>query len=166
MEHHFEKVYCKMMEVVGEGEPWHHNKVSYLCSRSHLECAEKSCGLHLIVTGALGLRTIHQVEAKPQLILAANNHEQSIVHLSQVQGDSTVSESKDAVDHKLDDCSDILMTPKLVKNGKNDDLNVDLTHINKDIKLTFIQQAVVLAQCLHLQRRSRDDELSGKFCLI
>nr|XP_009380070.1 PREDICTED: tetratricopeptide repeat protein 27 homolog isoform X2 [Musa acuminata subsp. malaccensis] len=129
--------------------------------RSHLECAEKSCGLHLIVTGALGFRTIHQVEAKPQLILAANNHEQSHVHLSQVQSDSTVSESKDAVDHKLDDCSDVLMTPKLVKNGKNDDLNVDLTHINKDINLTFIQQAVILAQCLHLQRRSRDDELSG-----
>ncbi|URD90279.1 TPR [Musa troglodytarum] len=129
--------------------------------RSHLECAEKSCGLHLIVTGALGFRTIHQVEAKPQLILAANNHEQSHVHGSQVQSDSTVSESKDAVDHKLDDCSDILMTPKLVKNGKNDDLNVDLTHINKDINLTFIQQAVILAQCLHLQRRSRDDELSG-----
>lgn len=88
------------------------------------------------------------------------------MHLSQVQSDSTVSESKDAVDHKLDDCSDVLMTPKLVKNGKNDDLNVDLTHINKDINLTFIQQAVILAQCLHLQRRSRDDELSGKFCFI
>ncbi|WOL10567.1 tetratricopeptide repeat protein [Canna indica] len=130
-------------------------------SRSHLECAEEFSGLHLTVTGALGFRTIHQVDAKPQLILAANKDIQNHAQISQFPRDSIGCERKDSDEGGLDDCSDILMTPRLVVNGNNDSLNEHLTHINKDINLTYIQQAVVLAKCLHLQRRSRDDELSG-----
>ncbi|KAG6487869.1 tetratricopeptide repeat protein 27 homolog isoform X1 [Zingiber officinale] len=127
-------------------------------SRSHLERAEEACGLHLVVTGALGFRTIYQVDAKPQLILAANKHEES--H-AQIQNHSSGSESKDCDDRGFNDCSDILMIPNLVENGTYENPNGNFTHINKDINLTSIQQAVILAQCLHLQRRSRDDELSG-----
>lgn len=101
------------------------------------------------------------MDAKPQLILAANKHEESHAHAC-IQNHTSGSESKDSDDRGFNDCSDILMTPKLVENGTYDNPNGNITHINKDINLTSIQQAVILAQCLHLQRRSRDDELSGK----
>lgn len=109
------------------------------------------------------------MDAKPQLILVANKHEESHAH-AQIQnhtsGSESKVESKDSDDRGFNDCSDILMTPKLVENGTYDNPNGNITHINKDINLTSIQQAVILAQCLHLQRRCRDDELSGKIFSI
>lgn len=50
---------------------------------------------------------------------------------------------------------DILRTPLLTENVN--DSNSGSTQIS----LTPVQQAAVLAQCLHVSRRSRSDEMSG-----
>lgn len=137
--------------------------------RVHLTCAEEASGLHLSVTGALGFRTMHQVDAKPQLVLVANTNQQmhgggTASELSQAQSDSNACENKeDSNRNGHHDCCDILMTPRLVEreNATADNgVNGDFINISKDTALTAIQQAVVLAQCLLLSRISRDDELS------
>ncbi|XP_010933771.1 uncharacterized protein [Elaeis guineensis] len=138
-------------------------------SRVHLRCAEEASGLHLSVTGALGFRTIHQVDAKPQLVLVANTDQQihgggSATELSQAQSDSNACENKKDSNHSGHyDCCDILMAPRLMESENANTVdggNGDFIKISKDTALTAIQQAVVLAQCLHLSRINRDDELS------
>ncbi|XP_038982519.1 LOW QUALITY PROTEIN: tetratricopeptide repeat protein 27 homolog [Phoenix dactylifera] len=139
-------------------------------SRVHLRCAEEASGLHLSVTGALGFRTIHQVDAKPQLVLVANTDQQihgggSAAELSQAQSNSNAYENKkDSNINGHYDCCDILMAPRLMDSDNVstvNGVNGDLIKISKDTTLTAIQQAVVLAQCLHLSRINHDDELSS-----
>ncbi|KAG1362247.1 putative tetratricopeptide repeat protein 27 [Cocos nucifera] len=92
-----------------------------LLYRVHLRCTEEASGLHLSVTGALGFRTIHQVDAKPQLVLVANTDQQihgggSTTELSQAQSDSNACENKKDSNHNGHyDCCDILMAPRLME---------------------------------------------------
>ncbi|KAJ0974555.1 hypothetical protein J5N97_016520 [Dioscorea zingiberensis] len=131
-------------------------------SRSHLDFAEKSCGLQLFLTGALGFRTAHQVDPKAQMVLITDTDQQN--HGNESPMDSTLAH---VLDHTSEnngdpntnadhDFCDILMRPRLVEGGNDGQVN----GIGKNVALTATQQAVVLAQCLHLSRRSRDDELS------
>lgn len=120
-------------------------------SRLLLERAEEACGMKHYITGVLGFRTINQVDAKAQQVLVPN-----IVDCNEKLTESSIapkcfkSANNDVADSQ--EVSDILVRPKLVE-------NVD-GHNGKDVKLTATQQAVVLAYCLHLQKRSRNDELS------
>ena len=50
--------------------------------------------------------------------------------------------------------------PRLVHDGSNS-ASEDTTNHTAKISLSAIQQAAVLAQCLHVSRRSRSDEMSG-----
>ncbi|KAH1121378.1 hypothetical protein J1N35_004538 [Gossypium stocksii] len=122
--------------------------------RLDLESAEVAAGLQLSVTGILGLRTVHQVEPKAQMILVANTSSKS------VSGDINTSIAPDTqlTGPNVSEASDIYMTPKLVENGngfgKNECGGVVST-------LTTAQQAVVLAQCLLIEKSSPHGEMQG-----
>ncbi|KAL4311721.1 hypothetical protein GQ457_01G008030 [Hibiscus cannabinus] len=122
--------------------------------RLDFESAELAAGLQLSVTGILGLRTVHQVEPKAQMILVANTSSES------GSGDLNTSIAPDIqlTGPNVSEASDILMTPKLVENGydfgKNECNGVAST-------LTAVQQAVVLAQCLLIEKGSPHGEMQG-----
>ncbi|XP_047085132.1 tetratricopeptide repeat protein 27 homolog [Lolium rigidum] len=130
-------------------------------SRLHLDSAQEACGIHLSLTGILGFRTIHQVDAKSQMVLVpkttkpAGDVVQS-AELTRAQSDVVASKkTRSSVPDESDEFCDILRTPSLAQNVT--DSNSESTQI----QLTPVQQAVVLAQCLHVSRRSRGDEMSG-----
>ncbi|KAK8967104.1 hypothetical protein KSP40_PGU009255 [Platanthera guangdongensis] len=168
---------------------YHYGRIDL--SRLHLSNAADASGMDLSVTGVLGYRTIHQVDAKPQLVLTSvcqqiksngipkspppekrnsdaldiknfqqRNAIESANGLSQVQSDNSSCQNRsDFVSNGHYEC-DILMAPRLIQDSTTVEGNGGFSVIGKDVMLTAIQQAVILAQCLHLQRSKRDDELS------
>ncbi|KAK5845014.1 uncharacterized protein LOC108482922 [Gossypium arboreum] len=122
--------------------------------RRDLESAEMAAGLQLSVTGILGLRTVHQVEPKAQMILVANTSSKS------VSGDINTSIAPDTqlTGPNVSEASDIYMTPKLVENGNGFGKNECGCVVST---LTTAQQAVVLAQCLLIEKSSPHGEMQG-----
>uniref|UniRef100_A0A0E0LK49 Uncharacterized protein n=1 Tax=Oryza punctata TaxID=4537 RepID=A0A0E0LK49_ORYPU len=135
-------------------------------SRLHLDSAQEACGLHLSLTGILGFRTIHQVDAKSQMVLVANTSgpasgEGQATELTGTQDDAAaLKNARSSVPGESDEFCDILRMPRLVEN-ENDSGNEKTKDTGKQAVLTAIQQAAVLAECLHVSRRSRHDEMSG-----
>ncbi|KAK8993200.1 hypothetical protein V6N11_033303 [Hibiscus sabdariffa] len=122
--------------------------------RLDFELAELAAGLQLSVTGILGLRTVHQVEPKSQMILVANTSSKS------GSGDINTSIAPDIqlTGQNVSEASDIFMTPKLVENG-NDFRKIGCGGVAST--LTAVQQAVVLAQCLLIEKGSPHGEMQG-----
>uniref|UniRef100_A0A0D9Y4N2 Uncharacterized protein n=1 Tax=Oryza glumipatula TaxID=40148 RepID=A0A0D9Y4N2_9ORYZ len=135
-------------------------------SRLHLDSAQEACGLHLSLTGMLGFRTIHQVDAKSQMVLVANTSgpasgEGQVTELTGTQDDAAaLKNARSSVPGESDEFCDILRMPRLVEND-NDSGNDEKKDPSKKAVLTAMQQAAVLAECLHVSRRSRHDEMSG-----
>ncbi|VAI06269.1 tetratricopeptide repeat protein 27 homolog isoform X1 [Triticum aestivum] len=135
-------------------------------SRLHLDSAQEACGIHLSLTGILGFRTIHQVDAKSQMVLVAKSSKPApddgqSTELAGPQSDGMASrKAMSSVPDESDEFCDILRTPRLAENG-NGSSSESMTSANTQIPLSAIQQAAVLAQCLHVSRRSRSDEMSG-----
>ncbi|KAM0831147.1 hypothetical protein ACQ4PT_065744 [Festuca glaucescens] len=135
-------------------------------SRLHLDSAQGACGIHLSLTGILGFRTIHQVDAKSQMVLVAKttkpaDDEGQSAELTGAQSDGVALKTvRSSVPSESDEFCDILRTPRLAQNG-NDSISEITPSASTKISLTAIQQAAVLAQCLHVSRRSRSDEMSG-----
>uniref|UniRef100_A0ACD5V128 Uncharacterized protein n=1 Tax=Avena sativa TaxID=4498 RepID=A0ACD5V128_AVESA len=135
-------------------------------SRLHLDNAQEACGIHLSLTGILGFRTIHQVDAKSQMVLVAKTtkpaaDEGQSAELTGAQSDGVASKNaRSSVPGESDEFCDILRTPRLAQNG-NESSSESTPSASTQISLTAIQQAAVLAQCLHMSRRSRSDEMSG-----
>ncbi|XP_010252162.1 PREDICTED: tetratricopeptide repeat protein 27 homolog [Nelumbo nucifera] len=133
-------------------------------SRQHINTAEESSGLQLSVTGVLGFRTIHQVEAKAQMVLLANTSmPKSTDTYPQISPESlgaSVSDETKASSHSHDthEASDILMVPKLLE---NEDLKADANGRAAAIPLEAIQQAVILARCLLIEKSARHDEMQA-----
>ncbi|CAA7392042.1 unnamed protein product [Spirodela intermedia] len=132
----------------------------------HFNTAERACGLHLSVTGILGFRTIHQVNAKSQLVLVAETEEQrssecSLLHNSEILKKCSAAQSHGASEslENYDEC-DILMTPRLLESNGDAKVNGNPSGIRK-MSFTDAQQTVILAQCLHTKKKNPDDELSG-----
>ncbi|GMJ02837.1 hypothetical protein like AT5G17270 [Hibiscus trionum] len=123
--------------------------------RLDFESAELAAGLQLSVTGILGLRTVHQVEPKAQMILVANTSSKS------GSGDINTSIDPDIqlTGQDLSEASDIFMTPKLIENGTNDFGKNECGGVAST--LTAVQQAVVLAQCLLIEKGSPHGEMQG-----
>ncbi|KAG8645460.1 hypothetical protein MANES_10G067101v8 [Manihot esculenta] len=127
--------------------------------RLHFGSAEASAGLQLSITGVLGYRTVHQAEPKAQRVLLVNRSSSNSG--ATVTGcDSTVNE--ETLQLPQHESSDILITPKLVENGDESGFS---TQCNKKSSLggasplTAVQQAVILAQCLLIEKSTRQDEL-------
>ncbi|KAI4330077.1 hypothetical protein MLD38_028385 [Melastoma candidum] len=128
--------------------------------RLHFDLAEKLVGLHLSVTGILGYRTAHQVEAKAQMVLLSSSVSSDngdvkswplINHKGQDTDTKPSTNNLDTQPIATPDAPDILRTPQLLKN--DDNLENNAPHLNT------IQQAVILAKCLLLEKSSRQDEM-------
>ncbi|KAH7286932.1 hypothetical protein KP509_32G028400 [Ceratopteris richardii] len=116
--------------------------------------AREVCGLEISLTGMLGFRTAHQIDPKAQMVLIARTSSDANELLEKdIEKSSTVSMSKDG---KLDADTeeDILMLPRLVS---AEDRKPKMT----GNQLNSFQQAVVLAQCLHVKKSNPDDEMRG-----
>ncbi|KAL1188075.1 hypothetical protein V5N11_000508 [Cardamine amara subsp. amara] len=115
-------------------------------SRLQLESAKAAAGLEFSVTGALGFRTIHQVDPKAQMVLIANtNSSNGDVMLASEKADVGPYESWGS------EAPQVYMIPKLVNNK---------SEAGKDsVTLKPIEQALILAQCLLIERGSRHDEM-------
>ncbi|KAH7557071.1 hypothetical protein JRO89_XS11G0041400 [Xanthoceras sorbifolium] len=123
--------------------------------RRHFESAEVAAGLQLSVTGALGFRTVHQVDPKAQMVLVANTSSSNTgdVGLSVNQGIQTNSSSSS-------DVSEVLMIPKLLENGNESETGVlCIQNAGPVAHLKAIQQAVILSKCLLIEKSTRHDEM-------
>jgi tetratricopeptide (TPR) repeat protein len=127
---------CVLQYIYGRIDP----------SRLQLESAKAAASLEFSVTGALGFRTIHQVDPKAQMVLVANT--------SSSNGDVRLaSEKADVGPYEAwgGEAPEVYMTPKLVNNE---------SEAGKDsVPLKPVEQALILAQCLLIERGSRHDEM-------
>ncbi|XP_010492672.1 PREDICTED: tetratricopeptide repeat protein 27 homolog [Camelina sativa] len=117
-------------------------------SRLQLESAKSAAGIEFSVTGALGFRTIHQIDAKAQMVLIAKT--------SSSNGDVRLaSEKADVGPYKAFEIEPpaVYMTPNFANNE---------SEAGKDsVPLKPVEQALILAQCLLIERGSRHDEMQG-----
>ncbi|GJV77434.1 tetratricopeptide repeat protein 27, partial [Tanacetum coccineum] len=102
------------------------------------EVAEKVSGLRFEVSGAMGFRTVHQVDPKAQRRLFADN-------LSLRVG----GENGDGLKHdsQVREASDILLTPRFLEESEGSG------------SLKPVQQALILAQCLIIEKNTPHDEM-------
>ncbi|KAG2300320.1 hypothetical protein Bca4012_011899 [Brassica carinata] len=114
--------------------------------RLQLESAKAASKLEFSVSGAFGFRTIHQVDPKAQMVLIANT--------SSSNGDVMLaSEKADVGPYEAwgGEAPEVYMTTKLV---------TDESEAGKDsATLKPVEQAMVLAQCLLIERGSRHNEM-------
>ncbi|XP_022745574.1 tetratricopeptide repeat protein 27 homolog isoform X2 [Durio zibethinus] len=126
--------------------------------RQHFESALMAASLQLSVTGVLGLRTVHQVEPKAQMVLVTNKSSKS-------SNDTCTSSSPGLKSYcsSIHKDSDIFIAPKLLENGNHCGNNGQCFQNcdNAGAPLTAVQQAVVLAQCLLILSSTRQDEMQG-----
>nr|XP_024385943.1 tetratricopeptide repeat protein 27 homolog isoform X2 [Physcomitrium patens] len=132
-----------------EHEFGHDNK-----ARVCFERAVQTCGLELSVVGALGFRTVHQIDAKAQMVLRADSS-------STVGAELDTWRRMSALDTKAKDKgSEILLAPKLVEEEVHNDVVLNKESSEGGLKvLSTIEQAVILAKCVDVQRSNPDDEL-------
>ncbi|KAA0032517.1 tetratricopeptide repeat protein 27-like protein [Cucumis melo var. makuwa] len=137
---------------------YHYGRVD--SCRQHFESAEAESGLELSITGVLGFRTSYQVEPKAQLVLVANidsseREPGNRAHGSTMHKDNLPSQSKTF------ETSDILMAPKLLNTDDESGTKADGIHNGGSTipNLRPIQQAIILAKCLLIEKSSRSDEM-------
>ncbi|KGN63294.1 tetratricopeptide repeat protein 27 homolog isoform X2 [Cucumis sativus] len=128
--------------------------------RQHFESAEVESGLELSITGVLGFRTSYQVEPKAQLVLVANADSSEREPGHQAHG-STMHKDNLPSQSKTFETSDILMAPKLLNNDNESGTKADGIHNGGSTipNLRPIQQAIILAKCLLIEKSSRSDEM-------
>lgn len=135
--------------------------------RQHFESAEVAAGLELSVTGVLGFRTVHQVEPKAQMVLVANaspsnTSDNCPLESSGIRAhDSSIGEDH-SHQHQDETCevSEILMTPKLIETNNGGVRPPGIQNGGPaGAPLKGIQQAVILGQCLLIEKSSRHDEM-------
>ncbi|KAL6338083.1 hypothetical protein AAG906_010651 [Vitis piasezkii] len=136
-------------------------------SRLNFESAEVASGLQLSLTGVLGFRTVHQVEPKAQLVLVANtsmlNSGDTCPSTSpELPTNASIIGENNSLAHQngKGEASDVLMTPRLLQ---NDNPGIGAQGTQNDgtaaVPLNAIQQGVILAQCLLIEKSTRHDEM-------
>lgn len=116
---------------------------------NHFEAAQSVSRLDFSVTGAMGFRTIHQVEPKAQLFLVTGNgYGDSVDYLG--SGGSVLRHPPET-----HEASDVLMAPKISEDASSSECD---NHHMAAIQLKPVQQAVILAKCLALEKGGRSDE--------
>ncbi|XP_048138112.1 tetratricopeptide repeat protein 27 homolog isoform X2 [Rhodamnia argentea] len=128
--------------------------------RHHFDSAEMAAGLQLSVTGVLGFRTAHQVEAKAQRVLVTNV---SSLDDGDIEPLRRLGENNSrSLQYATCETSDVLMTPKLLENNHGDVESAVQSVQNGSVAalpLHAFQQAVILAKCLLIERSSRQDDM-------
>ncbi|KAI8544710.1 hypothetical protein RHMOL_Rhmol08G0316900 [Rhododendron molle] len=128
-------------------------------SRLHFASAELESGLHLSVTGSLGFCTVHQVEPKAQLLLVANPVTSNGV-IDRPPVNPELHQNAHHY-HETSEASNVLMTPRFVEEDKCSE-NSPKGPGNGVIQaapLEGIQQAVILAQCLYIEKSTPHNEM-------
>ncbi|KAG6422850.1 hypothetical protein SASPL_113232 [Salvia splendens] len=122
-------------------------------SKRHFESAAEVSNFNFYLTGALGFRTMHQVEPKAQLLLVTGTYNGSAKSSSNNNYPPPQSSENEA--------SDILMTPRFVVDEKNSgSVEQDAKqHSVAATPLTATHQALILAQCLLVEKKARNDEM-------
>ncbi|XP_057779413.1 uncharacterized protein LOC130997991 [Salvia miltiorrhiza] len=129
-------------------------------SKRHFESAAEVSNFNFYLTGALGFRTMHQVEPRAQLRLVTGTNNGDISLPVSAESSSTNNSPLPQSSETYED-SDILMTPRFIVDERNSE------SVEQDAKqhsvaatpLTATQQALILAQCLLVEKRARNDEL-------
>uniref|UniRef100_A0A2N9IB82 Uncharacterized protein n=1 Tax=Fagus sylvatica TaxID=28930 RepID=A0A2N9IB82_FAGSY len=135
--------------------------------RQHFESAEVAAGLQLSVTGVLGFRTVHQVQPKAQGILVANTSSSNCGNNCPLESSSIQTHNSTIGKDNLDlhqpetfEASDILMTPKLLADNDEGSRLQDIQNGGPaTAPLRGIQQAVILAQCLLIEKSTPHGEM-------
>jgi hypothetical protein len=92
--------------------------------------------------------------------------EGQITEPTEAQNDvAALKNARSSVRVESDEFCDILRMPRLVQDRTGSASENTSDHSAK-LSLSAIQQAAVLAQCLHVSRRSRSDEMSGMSSFI
>ncbi|GAV61758.1 TPR_11 domain-containing protein [Cephalotus follicularis] len=118
--------------------------------KKHFELAEVAARLQISVTGVLGFRTVHQVEPKAQMVLLTRTS------LSETGGGYLpISPGIQTIDSGVGEVSDILKTPKLLETCEGSGIQ----NGGAAAPLNPIQQAVILGQCLLIEKRARHDDM-------
>ncbi|KAF5942686.1 hypothetical protein HYC85_020328 [Camellia sinensis] len=137
-------------------------------SRMHFESAEVASGLQLSVTGALGIRTVHQIEPKAQRLLVANpstlNDAVELYSLSlELHKNASSIDGDKFLRHPRETCeaSDVLMAPRFIEDDKGSENSAQGTGSGGSgtAPLKAIQQAVALAFCLSIEKGTPHDEM-------
>ncbi|XP_061376118.1 uncharacterized protein LOC133318158 [Gastrolobium bilobum] len=136
--------------------------------RTHFESAEMAAGLQLSVTGVLGFRTVYQVEPKAQMVLVTNTSSLNNVDNCPLMGtgiqtrdSSTGEDNLHLHQHDTSETSGVLLIPKLLENDDDSKTRPEGMEngSHATTSLTAMQQAVILAYCLLIEKSSRHDEL-------
>ncbi|KAH9607986.1 hypothetical protein KSS87_016735 [Heliosperma pusillum] len=134
-------------------------------ARRYFKAAESAAGFNFSVSGALGYRTVHQVEPKAQWVLVANKSSlpsasPPLANASQ-QTDPCSDPNTQQKHEEMNEVSDVLMAPRFVGSGDetNAVLNASQNGHASGVALKLSQQAVILAQCLLLEEGAQSDEL-------
>ncbi|XP_073053469.1 uncharacterized protein [Primulina eburnea] len=124
--------------------------------RKHFESAAGISNYNFFVSGCLGFRTVHQVEPKPQLrLVAGTNHGDAYAplgHKSNIIDKSPYQPPQET--------SDVLMTPKFIadmSSSASSEHDVQ-NHAIAATQLKAVHQAMILANCLSIQKSARNDD--------
>ncbi|XP_009597932.1 uncharacterized protein [Nicotiana tomentosiformis] len=134
-------------------------------SRVHIESAAATSRLNFSLSGALGFRTVHQVEPKAQLLLVgsadADDGSASLGNEFQNKVSTSVENAVPQHPSETHETSDILMAPRFLGDDKSSEYSAQgaQNHSIASMQLKPTQQAVILAQCLSIEKRARGDEL-------
>ncbi|XP_075516483.1 uncharacterized protein LOC142551240 [Primulina tabacum] len=124
--------------------------------RRHFESAAGISNYNFFVSGSLGFRTMHQVEPKPQLrLVAGTNHGDACAPLGHK------SNIIDKYPYQPpQETSDVLMTPKFIadmSSSASSEHDVQ-NHAIATTQLKAVHQAMILANCLSIQKSARNDD--------
>ncbi|KAL3332011.1 hypothetical protein AABB24_032566 [Solanum stoloniferum] len=134
-------------------------------SSVHFESAAATSRLNFSLSGALGFRTLHQVEPKAQLLLVGNaDGDDCSASLGNDFQNKVSTQGENAFPQRpseTHETSDILMTPKFLEDDKKLECSAQdaQNHSIASMQLKPTQQAVILTQCLAIEKRARSDEL-------
>ncbi|KAI3702710.1 hypothetical protein L6452_28460 [Arctium lappa] len=123
-------------------------------SKSHFESANQASGLLLSISGSLGFRTVHQVDPKAQLRLFADNSNSRNGPLN-VTGSVDSKDESCQHDHQVHEASDVLLAPRFLE--KNNGGSAIFSNGSSSLKP--VQQALILAQCLLIEKNTPHDEM-------
>ncbi|XP_010323345.2 uncharacterized protein [Solanum lycopersicum] len=134
-------------------------------SRVHFESAAATSRLNFLLSGALGFRTVHQAEPKAQLLLVGSaDGDDSSASLGNDFQNKVSTQGENAFPQRpseTHEASDILMTPRFLEDDKKLECSAQdaQNHSIASMQLKPTQQAIILAQCLSIEKRARSDEL-------
>ncbi|KAK4422094.1 Tetratricopeptide repeat-containing protein trd-1 [Sesamum alatum] len=129
-------------------------------SKQHFESVAEISNYNFFVSGALGFRTLHQVEPKAQLRLVAGTNDGDtsapVSHKSSITDNSALQQPSEVYE-----ASDILMIPRFIADeGQSKGVEQDAqNNAVAGSQLKAVHQAVILAQCLSIEKSARNDEL-------